>query len=90
MAYLVPQVAVTRDAAGAAQVFVVGADNKPIARTVTAARTQGDAWVVTAGLAPGERVITQGLGRIKPGQPVKPVPESAAQLSAHHSSRAGG
>jgi membrane fusion protein, multidrug efflux system len=34
----------------------------------------GDQWIVTAGLNPGERVIVEGLSKIKPGQAVKPVP----------------
>lgn len=81
-AFLVPQTAVTRDAEGHAQVYVVGADGKAVARSVTADRTQNSDWVVTAGLADGDRVITQGLGKLKPGQSaqaVKPVPETAPQ-----------
>jgi membrane fusion protein (multidrug efflux system) len=78
-AFLVPQVAVTRDPKGNAQVFVVGPGNKAVARTVTAEHTRGDAWIVTAGLRDGDRVITQGLGKVRPDQPVKPVPETAPQ-----------
>ncbi|MDE2597770.1 MAG: efflux RND transporter periplasmic adaptor subunit [Sphingomonadales bacterium] len=77
--FLVPQAALTRDPKGNAQVYVVGAGNKAEARTVTADRTLGDAWVVSAGLKDGDRVITQGIGKLRPGQPVKPVPESAPQ-----------
>jgi membrane fusion protein (multidrug efflux system) len=78
-AFLVPQVALTRDPRGNAEVFVVGPGNKAVLRQVTAERTQGDSWIVTAGLRNGERVITQGLGKVKAGQPVKPVPETAPQ-----------
>jgi membrane fusion protein (multidrug efflux system) len=78
-AFLVPQVAVTRDAQGNAQVFLVGAGNKAVVRKVTAERTQGADWIVTAGLANGDRVITQGLGKLKAGQPIKPVPEGTPQ-----------
>ena len=78
-AFLVPQVAMGRDSTGKAQVLLVGADNKAVPRSVTAERTLGDAWVVTAGLKDGDRVITQGLGKVKPGKPIKPVPESAPQ-----------
>ncbi len=77
--FLVPQVALTRDAKGTAQVYVVSRDGKAELRPVSAARTQGDAWVVTAGLADGDRVITQGLGKVKPGKPVKAVLQSAPQ-----------
>ncbi len=78
-AFLVPQVALTRDAKGVAQVFVVGPDNKAVRRPVMTERAQGDAWVVTGGLKDGDRIITQGVGKVKPGQPVKPVPESAPE-----------
>lgn len=79
-AFLVPQVAVTRDAKGSAEVYVVGAGNKALVRKVTAVHTQGDDWIVTAGLKPGDRVITQGLGKVRANQPVKPVPEATSQL----------
>lgn len=79
-AFLVPQTALTRDSQGGARVFVIGADNKAVQRAVTATRTVGADWVVTDGLRPGDRVITQGLGKVKPGQPVKPVPETAPQV----------
>ena len=78
-AFLVPQVALSRDPQGKAMVYVVGKDGKAEPRPVTADRTMGDAWVVTAGLNPGDRVITQGLGKLKPGGPIKSVPESAPQ-----------
>jgi membrane fusion protein (multidrug efflux system) len=78
-AFLVPQVAVTRDAKGNAEVFIVGSGNRVVARTVTTEHTQGDNWIVTAGLEDGDRVITQGLGKIKSDQSIKPVPETAPQ-----------
>ena len=77
--FLLPQAALTRDASGKAQVYLVGKDNKAVPRNVTADRVQGDAWVITAGLKDGDRVITQGLGKIRGGQPIKPVPENAPQ-----------
>jgi membrane fusion protein (multidrug efflux system) len=42
-------------------------------------RTQGAEWVVTTGLAPGERVIVQGIGKIEPGASVRPVPADTPQ-----------
>lgn len=73
-AMLVPQQAVTRDPKGNASVLVVGPGNKAVQRTITADRAQGANWVVTAGLHPGDRVISEGLGKIKQGQVVRPVP----------------
>jgi len=73
-AILVPQQAVTRDARGDATVFIVGPGNKAVQRTIKADRTVGDAWLVTGGeLKAGDKVIVEGLGRIKNGSAVKPV-----------------
>lgn len=73
-AILVPQQAVSRDPRGNATVFLVGPGNKAVQRTVTADRTVGDKWLVTAGLSPGDRVITEGLLRVRPGGAIRPVP----------------
>ncbi|HMT44405.1 MAG TPA: efflux transporter periplasmic adaptor subunit, partial [Chakrabartia sp.] len=62
-----------------AQVLLVGKDGKAELRRITATRMLGSDWIVTEGLAEGDKVITQGLGKAKPGQPVKPVPETAPQ-----------
>jgi membrane fusion protein (multidrug efflux system) len=78
-AFLVPQAGVTRDPQGEATVWVVGPGNKAVQRVVVADRTQGPYWVVTQGLAPGEKVITQGTANLKDGAPIKPVPASAPQ-----------
>lgn len=78
-AYLVPQTALNRDPSGGARVYVLGAGSKAVQRAVTATRTVGANWVVTAGLRPGDKILTQGLGKVKPGQAVKPVPETAPQ-----------
>ncbi len=78
-AFLVPQSAVSRDPKGNATVFVVGQDNTAEARKIVASRTQDSFWVVTKGLNPGDKIITQGLGKIKPHAPIKPVPADAPQ-----------
>jgi membrane fusion protein, multidrug efflux system len=78
-AFLVPQQAITRDPQGNATLFVVGPGNRAVQRTVVATRTQGPYWVVTQGLAAGEKVITQGTANLKDGAPIKPVPASAPQ-----------
>jgi membrane fusion protein (multidrug efflux system) len=76
---LVPQVALSRDPRGNATVFVLGKGDKAEMRNVIATRTVGDAWVVTSGLKAGEKVITQGVGKIRPGQAVIPVPDTTPQ-----------
>jgi membrane fusion protein (multidrug efflux system) len=78
-AFLVPQPAITRDPKGNATLFVVGPGNRAVERVVVADRTQGTYWVVTQGLAPGEKVITQGTANLKDGAAIKPVPASSPQ-----------
>ena len=78
-AFLVPQPAVTRDPKGNATVWVVGPGNRAVQRTVVAERTQGTYWVVTQGLAPNEKVITQGTANLRDGAEIKPVPASSPQ-----------
>lgn len=78
-AFLVPTPGVTRDPKGNATVLVVGKDNKVVQRTVTADRMVGSNWVVTGGLKPGDRIITQGTAKVRPGQTVKPVPATSPQ-----------
>jgi membrane fusion protein (multidrug efflux system) len=78
-AFLVPQQAVTRDPQGNATLFVVGPGNRAVQRTIVADRTMGPYWVVTQGLAGGEKVITQGTANLRDGAQIKPVPASAPQ-----------
>jgi membrane fusion protein, multidrug efflux system len=69
-AILAPQQGVTHDAKGNATAMVVGADGKAEARTLVADRAIGDRWLVTSGLAPGDKLIVEGLNKIGPGAPV--------------------
>jgi membrane fusion protein (multidrug efflux system) len=77
-AILVPQRGVTRDAKGEATALVVGAGEKVEVRALKLDRALGDQWLVTAGLAPGDRVILEGLQKVRPGVPVKAVPFGSA------------
>ncbi|WP_293970754.1 efflux RND transporter periplasmic adaptor subunit [Sphingomonas sp.] len=89
-AFLVPQAAITRDPKGNATLFVVDQANKIIQKTVRADRTQGASWVVTEGLAVGDRIVTQGISKIKADQVVKAVPEDTAQrIEAPSKDKAG-
>jgi membrane fusion protein (multidrug efflux system) len=80
-ALLVPQRGVSRTPAGNATVLIVGKDDKVAERTVTADRAIEGSWLITAGLAPGDRVIVDGLQMAKPGALVKVVP-AAEELAA--------
>ena len=59
--------------------WVVGPGNTAVQRTVVAVRKQGPYWVVTQGLAAGEKVITQGTANLKDGGAIKPVPANTPQ-----------
>ena len=86
---LVPQSGVSRDPQGRASVMLVGPDNKAAVRTITAEQTVGPDWLVTSGLKPGDKVIIEGLGKVKPGQPVRPVPAGSRPLPAGGGKGAG-
>ena len=70
-ALLVPQQGVARDPKGNTSVMVVGADGKVAVRPMRVAQTVGDKWLVDDGLRAGDRVIVEGLQKIRPGVPVK-------------------
>jgi membrane fusion protein (multidrug efflux system) len=79
---LLPQQAVTRTETGDS-VLVVGADNKPAKREVKVGSAQGQNWLVTEGLQPGEKVIVDGFQKMMvPGAPVNPVPWQPASAPA--------
>lgn len=73
-AILVPQQAVSYDPKGAATAFVIGADNKALLRQVRVDRAVGNRWLVSSGIADGERVVVESAAKLKPDQPVRPVP----------------
>jgi membrane fusion protein, multidrug efflux system len=74
-----PHAAVQRDPRGNATVMVVKADDTVESRTLTVARSTGESWVVTSGLQPGERVVVEGLQRIRPGAKVSVVSAAEAR-----------
>jgi membrane fusion protein (multidrug efflux system) len=67
---LVPQQGITRDSRGNASAMVVNNDGTVEPRTVEVNRTVGDQWLVKSGLIEGDRVIVEGLQKIRPGMPV--------------------
>jgi membrane fusion protein (multidrug efflux system) len=73
-AILVPQQAVSRDPKGNPFTLIVDAENKVQLRMLTFDRAIGDQWLVSAGLAQGERVIVEGMQKVTPGSLVKVVP----------------
>lgn len=81
-AILVPQVAVSRDPKGNPLCFVVDPEGKVAQRPLTLDRAIGDAWLVSSGLAPGERVIVEGIQKVRPGMPVQAVPGGKSETKA--------
>ena len=93
-ALAVPQQAVQRSVDGA-NVMVVGAEDKVEVRPVKTIATQGDKWIISEGLKAGDRVIVEGLQKIRPGMTVAPVawkkadkPETSQAASASASASA--
>jgi len=80
-ALLIPQRAV-RDLQGLSQVAVVGADDKVTFKNVKLGPSQGSDYVVESGLTVGERVIVEGLQKVRDGMQVKPVVAGAGGAPA--------
>src|SRR5579863_3972735 len=72
-ALLVPQRAVN-ELQGSYQIAVVDRDNKVNIRLVTVGDKVGNQWVVSSGIKPGERVVVEGLQKIRQGIQVDPKP----------------
>jgi RND family efflux transporter MFP subunit len=75
-AVLVPQRAVS-ELQGGYQVAVVDADNKVDVRTVTVGDQVDNRWIITRGLNPGDRVVAEGVQRMRTGVHVNPKPFAA-------------
>lgn len=76
-AILVPQRAV-KDVQGQSIVYVLDAQNKVSTRPVQTGSRIGDLWVITSGLAPKDRVVVEGLQKIRDGMTVQPELEPIA------------
>lgn len=68
---LAPQQGVSRDERGRPTALVVGADGKAQLRSLQLGQAVGDQWLVTSGLKAGDRLIVQGLQKVKAGQAVR-------------------
>ncbi len=66
-AILVPQKGVTRDAKGNATALVLNEEDVVEARILKTSRTVGDQWLVDDGINAGERVIVEGVQKVRPG-----------------------
>jgi len=90
-AYLVPQPAVTRTPTGQAIAMLVNAKGVVEPRPITTAGVNGQNWIVTAGLNAGDKIIVDGIAKVKPEQQVvaKPYqPKAAAPQPASPANKA--
>lgn len=85
----VPERAV-QELQGLKSVYVLSADNKAVSRQIQARYHVDNDWVVEKGLAAGDRVIVEGTQKVRPGQPVKPVPFKPEAVAAAGTSGADG
>jgi len=88
-AVLVPKTAIVQGPQGAA-VYVVDANDVAEARPVQLDREVEKGWIVKSGLKAGERVVTDGVIRVRPGIKVKPIDASAAPATPAATPAAGG
>ncbi len=85
-ALLVPQRAVS-DVQSKFLVAVVGNDNKVAIRPVTVGEKTGSEWIISDGLKPGDRVVAEGIQKVKDGQQVNPKPYQSSSTTASESSK---
>jgi len=71
-----------RELQGTKSVYVVSAGDKAEERPVVASRRVDNDWVIDSGLAAGERIIVDGIGKVRPGGQVRPVLAAAAPAAA--------
>lgn len=81
-AFLVPQVAVSRTPTGQAILFIANGKGVVETRPVTTSGIQGQNWIVTQGLTAGDKVIVEGVAKIKEGQSVQVTPFNADAKAA--------
>jgi membrane fusion protein (multidrug efflux system) len=62
--------------------MIVGPDGNALLRPVKVSQTIGSKWLVENGLAAGDKVIVEGLQKIRPGAPVKPVEAAPSTVTA--------
>ncbi|MBU1419848.1 MAG: efflux RND transporter periplasmic adaptor subunit [Proteobacteria bacterium] len=88
-AILIPQQGVSRDPKGNPFALIVDAESKAGFRPLTLDRAIGDKWLVSAGLAPGDRVIVEGLLMLRPGTVVNATPFEPVQTGQGPAAKVG-
>ena len=88
-AILVPQQSVSRDPKGNPIALVVDGSEKVAQRKIEVDRAVGDKWLVSSGLAPGDRLIVEGTQKVRPGASVKIVPFDASRKQSPEAGKTG-
>ncbi|MGO9567718.1 MAG: HlyD family secretion protein, partial [Desulfomonilaceae bacterium] len=78
-AILIPQQAVSRDPKGNPITLIVDDEGKIQQRRLILDRAIVDKWLVSSGLEPGDRVVVEGMQRVRPGTSVKVAAFEAAR-----------
>ncbi|MET0986120.1 MAG: efflux RND transporter periplasmic adaptor subunit [Steroidobacteraceae bacterium] len=81
-ALLAPQQGIARDPKGGATALIVNVEGKVEPRQVSVSRTIGDKWLVDAGLAAGDKLIIEGLQKVRPGMSVSATEAGAADVKS--------
>jgi membrane fusion protein (multidrug efflux system) len=81
-AILVPQAAVTRTPTGQAVAMIVDAKGAVESRPITTVGVQGQDWIVTEGIKTGEKIVVEGIAKVKAGQTVTTKPYQAEAPTA--------
>jgi membrane fusion protein (multidrug efflux system) len=74
----IPQQAV-QELQGTKSVFIVADGNKIESRQIVTSQRVGNDWIVASGLAAGDRIVVEGIGKVRPGAPVRPVVLASAK-----------
>lgn len=88
-AILIPQLAMSRNNRGEGTALVVDAENKAELRTLSVERAIGNQWLISKGLSAGEKLIVEGLQKVKVGDTVKSVEVAAPGVANTTPSPAG-
>ena len=88
-AILAPQQGVSRDPKGNPVALTVDGSGKVEQRKITVDRAIGDKWLVSEGLSPGDRLIVEGVQKVRPGASVKTVPFNPGEKASQEASRTG-
>ena len=75
-AVVIPQRAV-QELQGTYNVFVVGSDSVAQTREIKVANRSGSDWIVASGLEPADRIVVEGIQKVRPGTKVRPTASTA-------------